>query len=36
MYAIRSYYEPGLGTESAAFLLYALVKMLRPRTALEA
>jgi hypothetical protein len=28
-------FEPGLGTEGAAFLLYALVKMARPRTALE-
>lgn len=28
-------FEPGMGTESAAFLLYGLVKMARPRNALE-
>ena len=28
-------FEPGMGTESAAFLLYGLVRMMRPRNALE-
>lgn len=31
----QSLFEPGMGTESAAFLLYGAVRMARPRTVLE-